>query len=73
VKTKSCRCCGGSGKEVDSAALGAELRQGREAKGLTQDWVATQMRVSNTYLSELERGGRRWNEDLLSRFRKACS
>jgi len=73
LKTQSCHCCDGSGKEIDSIALGHELRSLRNRKGLTQDCVALHMKISNTYLSELERGGRRWNTDLAARFRKACA
>jgi transcriptional regulator with XRE-family HTH domain len=39
-------------------ALGRNIRQIRRSRGLTQEGMAGQLRVSAKYLSELERGKR---------------
>lgn len=70
-KTKSCHCCHGTGTELDHATVGAELRSLRETRGLSLEAVAKKLKLSLSYLSDLERGRRNWTEAKVARFRKA--
>jgi transcriptional regulator with XRE-family HTH domain len=71
MKTKSCHCCGGTGKELDMAALAEQLRAERVASGESLNCVASRMKISAPYLSDLERGRRNWSSGLVDRFRRA--
>jgi len=70
-KTANCHCCGGTGKELDHARVGSELRAYRAVRNLTMARVAKRMGLSESYVSELERGKRNWNDALVERYRKA--
>lgn len=72
LKTKHCRCCGGSGAELDHRAVGAEMVKLRKSKGLTQADVARKMKFTGAYLCDLESGVRNWREELIERYKKAC-
>lgn len=72
MKKKSCRCCQGSGKELDHKAVGAEMKKVRNAAGLSQAALGKRMNFSSAYLCDLEQGYRNWTEALIERFRKAC-
>ena len=56
---------------VDQDGTGAALRKWRESVGVTMSVVAERMGVSIPYVSDLERGNRNWNMDILSRYREA--
>lgn len=73
VNTKACRCCKGSGTELDHVVVGAEMLKLRMSKGLSQATVAKRMRCTGAYVCDLEKGRRNWNEVLIFRFKKACS
>jgi transcriptional regulator with XRE-family HTH domain len=68
-----CPYCLGTGEEPDQKELGAQMRKLRTDAGLDQADVAIRAGMSGSYLSDLERGARRWNADLIERVRKACA
>jgi len=49
------------------------LIEWREYRGLTQEQAADRIEKSRNYLSELERGKRRYNEDILNALAQAYS
>ena len=49
------------------------LKEWREFRGLTQEKAADRIEKSRNYLSELERGKRRYNEDILNALAAAYS
>ena len=55
-----CKRCHGSGKEPDWRALGIRVRTERVNKGLGLREVARAVRVSASFLSDLELGRRSW-------------
>lgn len=62
-----CPKCGGTGVKIDNVNLRLRrLNSGKPAKE-----VAVKMRITQQYLSDLERGRKDWNGDLLARFNKA--
>lgn len=71
-KTKVCHCCEGSGEEFDHKFVGFAMRELRNKKGLTLAKLGQKMDppLHTTYLSDLERGARNWNERLISQYRK---
>ncbi len=71
LKTKSCHCCGGNGKEFDHHAVGAEMRLKRNQSGKSQIEVARFMGVSGPYISDLESGKRGWRKELIDGFLEA--
>lgn len=72
TKTKSCHCCSGSGKEIDSKSVGLAMKKLRQSSGLDQQAVAKKMGFTSTYLSLLESGHRNWSHPLMVAFRSAC-
>ncbi len=62
----SCPHCSGTGRVLDSAAIGAAARKRREAAGLTQGEVAAGMGYSTSYISQLERGLKHWTPELIA-------
>lgn len=53
------------------ADLGADLRKKRKKRGFSMKEVAERMGISMPYLSDLERGNRRWSDDLIQVFENA--
>lgn len=74
LKTKSCRCCRGSGKELDQKAVAAEMKKYRMTRvpKPSQATIAKRMGITPAYLCDLEQGYRNWNPSLIQRFKKAC-
>jgi len=72
MKTRACHCCKGSGKELDPVEIGASMRRIRTRRNIGLRSVAVAMKISAPYLSDLERGRRNWNDDLVTRFKQAC-
>lgn len=62
-----CTHCGGTGLKIDAHAL----RVRRTDAGCTLLEVSKKMGISIQYLSDLERGKRNWDEELLNAFNKA--
>lgn len=71
MKLRPCQKCNGTGKEIDQAALGLELRQMREKMKVSLRDAAQAMHISPPYLSDLELGHRHWNADLIAAYKKA--
>jgi ribosome-binding protein aMBF1 (putative translation factor) len=57
--------------EIDHAALGHKMRQEREGRGIAQSEVASYMKLSQQYVSDLELGRRPWTPKLIERYLKA--
>lgn len=53
--------------------MGRELRELRVARKITLGKVAARMKFTPAYISDLERGKRNWNNDLIAQFKKAVS
>lgn len=64
-----CPHCAGTGYKIDPRILAAK----RIAKKLTLKDLAAKMGISFQYLSDLERGTRNWNAELLRAFNKAIA
>lgn len=65
---KPCPHCGGTGEVWYDERAGALLRGMRERTGLTAKDVAARLGISPQYLSDLERGRRRWTPALVGAF-----
>lgn len=70
--SKTCHCCGGTGVDIDGVITGESMRDLRLALRLNQSSVAKELGVSNSYVSQLESGKRKWTPELLKAYRKAC-
>lgn len=68
MKKEHCGRCGGKGWVEGHSALRAKRLRIKKA---TLRSVARLMNASPAYLSDLERGKRNWNADLVSRFEVA--
>ena len=68
MKTKPCRYCNGTGKEVDQSALGSELRKKREASGISLRKMADSLGISPPFMSDLELGRRNWSPENIAKF-----
>ena len=53
---------------IDSTATGKKARAARIKKGYTLREIAKLMIISSPYLSDLEKGKRAWNEEIIARF-----
>ncbi len=71
LKTKTCHCCGGNGKELDHRSVGEEMRKRRKQSGKSQIQVAKHMKVSGPYISDLESGKRGWRKVLIDSYMEA--
>ena len=47
-------------REMTDKSIGQRLKSAREAKGIKQNFIAEKLGITNTFLSELEAGNRRW-------------
>lgn len=73
MKTRNCRYCAGTGKEIDPVAMGAEMLALRKSKAVKQSFVADFMEYSKAYISDLERGKRGWSDRLIKLYKAAIS
>lgn len=73
MKMRDCSKCDGTGKELDPAGVGAEMRKLRLAAGLIQEEVGKSMGLSKQHICALETGNRNWDADLIARYKKAVS
>ena len=71
ITTKSCRCCAGSGRELDDVETGAALRALREKAGIRQKTIAHSMGFTPPYISGLEKGDRHWSPSLIQAYKRA--
>lgn len=58
-------------RPIDSDATRVKFRQLRRVADITQATMAGRMDISKSYYCELEKGTRKWSEDLCERFQKA--
>jgi len=72
MKKTTCHFCGGSGEEIDQGVTGMEMRTLRKSAGLSLKEMGGKIGLSCPYLSDLERGNRNWNAELISQYKKAC-
>lgn len=70
LKTQACPGCNGVGS-VPADDVGPVLRSEREKAGIAQEALADAMSLSRTYLSDLERGNRRFTNELLESYQRA--
>lgn len=72
-KTVKCGYCNGTGKVPDNDAIGEEMKSLRKARGVSLAELGRTLKPSRTagYLSDLEQGNRRWNQDLITKYQNA--
>lgn len=70
MKSKPCHCCGGTGEEMDHAEIGVRMRKLREARGISLRSLASRLRFTPAYLSDLENGKRNWRDELINCYEK---
>lgn len=68
-----CQACLGTGREQDPKETGAKMRKAREKSGQDVKSVAGRMKISTAYLSDLERGNRRWTLAIMESFQAALA
>jgi transcriptional regulator with XRE-family HTH domain len=69
LKTQPCRACAGSGK-LPADDVGPILREEREKSGITKQDMADALSISPVYLYDLERGNRKWTNELLASYQE---
>ena len=57
--------------DIAEVTTGQDLRAQRMARGIKAAFVAEQMGISASFLSDLERDRRNWTEDNIQKFKKA--
>lgn len=67
---RRCRKCGGTGKELDPTGVGHQMRRMRQLKNIGLREMATRMKISPPYLSDLELGRRDWTEEKIAEFKR---
>ncbi len=65
---RACDKCNGTGQIPDDRRLGREMREMRQAAGITARKVAKAMGISPAHLSDMEHGRRRWMPRLVIAF-----
>lgn len=70
VQYETCKHCNGTGKQIDQRALGQEMRDKRLKAKISLRKMAELIGIKAPYLSDLERGNRKWKEDKLALFKK---
>jgi len=71
LRGRVCERCGGSGIAYNDPAVGLELRRERVKENATLREIAPLMGYKFGYVSELERGTRRWTKAKIDAYRKA--
>jgi len=69
--TRPCSKCRGTGLEVDPVATGLLLKTRRVEARKTLRGVAARMNRSASYVSDLERGNRSFNAQLITEYLEA--
>lgn len=64
---KPCPTCWGTGKIPNHAALGKRARRVRQNRGLSLKEMALRLGVTDSYLSYLETGKRRWSREMFQK------
>jgi len=70
LKTQTCGACNGTGT-LPSDDAGPLLKAEREKAGVQAKDIAEALNVSPSYLHDLERGNRRWTNELVESYMKA--
>lgn len=65
----TCKHCNGTGKVLDHASIGSEMRSLRMKRGLSCRSVSKGMGISAPYLSDLELGRRNWSSKLIDLYK----
>lgn len=68
---RPCPRCNGTGTIPDDRAMGAAMRQRREAAGLSLYDLAKKLGLSASYLCDLELGRRQWSGTNIERYEEA--
>lgn len=71
--TKNCQACGGTGKEINHWELGKLMRVKREKAGVGLRQISRAMHYSAPFISDIERGQRRWNVRLIEEYELALA
>ena len=70
MKPKPCHCCHGSGTESDAKIHGRAMSGLRLRAGIGLRDMARRLRISHTYLWQMEQGKRRWPDDINEAYRR---
>lgn len=70
MKEKPCHCCDGSGTETDMVKIGRALSGLRMRAGISLRGMARHLRVSHTYLWQMENGTRKWPANISMLYRR---
>ena len=70
-RTNLCPLCGGTGRILNDAFIGKEMRQLRQSKNITGRELARRLKLSAAYISDLEKGRRKWRAELQEKFKQA--
>jgi predicted transcriptional regulator len=65
----SCKCCGGSGHDIDNRETGDVLKKARKTSRITQKAMAKALGISAAYLCDLEHGRRHWSSEMVHAFK----
>jgi ribosome-binding protein aMBF1 (putative translation factor) len=65
AKKIPCERCLGTGVEPDNKDIGSFFRSRRERANLSLRALAEKLGISPSFLSQLERGDRRWTRDVV--------
>lgn len=60
----------GTGHEINHKEFGKVCHDTRKGRGIRQDHLAAAMGISKTYLCYLERGKKKWTQDIYDSFLK---
>lgn len=70
MKKTPCPHCLGKGYIINQSTFGGELREKRIAAGISLRAMAERLDISAAYLSDLERGNRKWAPEFLKGYEK---
>lgn len=73
MKTKRCRCCDGTGKQLDQKDVGSKMRRMRFNARISLRSMSRLMGFSASYLSDLELGKRNWTSERMEQYRSVIS
>lgn len=70
IPTSDCHYCAGTGVEIDHIKLGSTARKARCDAGIALRRMAAEMKITPSFLSDLERGRRNWTVERIGKFRE---
>lgn len=68
---KKCSHCNGSGQDIDDEATGRNVKEMRQSYNCGLRELSRAVGWSATYLSDLEKGKRKWTEPKMERYMTA--